>query len=129
MNDVNEAAYRCYTMARERGVLISGPMLQEEARIVAERLNVENFKASNGWLESFKKRHNIKQFVASGEAGGVSEETVRSWHERLPSLLRGYEAKDIWNLTKRGYSTGLYRKEVWHKKLSNVAEERRRRNA
>ena len=81
---------------------ITGPVLQEEARILAERLNADNFKASNGWLQSFKKRHNIKQVVVSGEAGGVSEETVRNWHERLQSLLRGYEAKDIWNTDKTG---------------------------
>ena len=30
------------------------------------------FKASNGWLDSFKKRHNIRQFTVSGEAADVS---------------------------------------------------------
>ena len=35
---------------------VSGPMLQEEALQIAKCLNPEStFKASNGWLESFKK--------------------------------------------------------------------------
>ena len=61
-SDVNEAMYTWYTLARERNVPVSGPMLQEEARIIAEQMDHHQFKASNGSLESFKKRHNIKQF-------------------------------------------------------------------
>jgi hypothetical protein len=32
-------------------------MLQEKATKIALRLKIENFKASNGWLDKFKKRH------------------------------------------------------------------------
>ena len=46
-------------------------MLQEEA----EKMSHHQFKASNGWLESFKKRHNIRQFTVSGEAADILDET------------------------------------------------------
>jgi hypothetical protein len=37
---------------------ISGPMVQNEALAVAKSLRNDQFKASTGCLDSFKKRHN-----------------------------------------------------------------------
>ena len=36
------------------------------------------------------------------ESGDVSGETVDSWKERLPELVRGYSAENIWNLDETG---------------------------
>jgi len=38
----------------------------------------------------------------SGESGDVSGATVDSWKERLPDILQGYSAKDVWNLDETG---------------------------
>ena len=80
-NDIDEAMYRWYSLATSCNVPVSVPMLQEEARLIAAEMGHHDFKASNGWLESFKKRHNIRQFTISGEVGDVSEETVEGWFE------------------------------------------------
>ena len=117
-SDVNEAMYTWYTLARERNVPVSGPMLQEEAQIIAEQMGHHQFKASNGWLESFKKRHNIKPFKVSGESADVSEEMVEGWHERIKTLMVGYKAEDIWNEDE----TGCFYRALQDKTLS----ERRR---
>lgn len=101
-SDINEAMYRWYSLARQRNVPVSGPMLQEEARIMAVQMGHHQFKASNGWLESFKKRHNLRQFSVSGEAADVSEDTVEGWHERIQTLMVGYEAENIWNADETG---------------------------
>ena len=100
--DVNDAMYEWYSLARERNIPVTGPMLQEEALQVASRLGNTTFKASNGWLEAFKKRHNIKQLVVSGESADVSDVAIEAWLERLPSILRGYSADDIWNQDETG---------------------------
>ena len=76
--DINEAVYTWYRLARQRSVPVTGPMLQEEACIIAEKMGHHQFRASNGWLESFKKCHNIRQFIVSGEAADVSDETVEA---------------------------------------------------
>ena len=44
----------------------------EEALILAEQMGHDQFKASNGWLECFKKCHNIRQFAVSGEEADVA---------------------------------------------------------
>ena len=38
---------------------VSGAMIQRRARQIAAVHGVKNFKGSNGWLDSFKRRHNI----------------------------------------------------------------------
>ena len=73
-------------------------MLQEKTKRANEELRDATFKASNGWPERFKKRYNITSKVISGEEGGISEETVASWKEHLPSILSGYSTQNVLNM-------------------------------
>ena len=79
-----------------------GPQLIEKAKQIAERLRKANFKGSQGWLEKWKLRHNIKQMRVCGESGDVRGETVDSWKERLPEILQGYAKENIWNMDETG---------------------------
>ena len=100
--DINEAVHDWYLIVVSKGIYPNGAHVQEKAKIIAERLGHVNFVASNGWLDRWKKRYNIKGKVVSGESAGVSEETVVSWKERLPEILEGFQPKDIWNLDETG---------------------------
>uniref|UniRef100_A0A1X7VK40 HTH CENPB-type domain-containing protein n=1 Tax=Amphimedon queenslandica TaxID=400682 RepID=A0A1X7VK40_AMPQE len=73
----------------------SGPHLSEEAKEIAEQLGVCNFKASNGWLDKWKKRQNIRHMKISGELREVSGTTVASWLERVPKFVSDYAVEDI----------------------------------
>jgi len=79
---VNEAVWDWYTLCRKSNIPVSGAMLQEEAMIIAEKLEMNDFVACNGWLDRFKRQHNICNMAVAGEAGNVSTETVESWNER-----------------------------------------------
>ena len=87
--DINNAEWRWFCMAREALIPVSGPMIQEEALQIALKLNVTGFTGSNGWLEKRKTRHNVKQFSVTGEDGEVNAETLESWAERLPEIVKG----------------------------------------
>ena len=65
-------------MCRNSNIPISGTMLQEEALLVTQRLETEGFTASNGWLEKFKKHHNICNMTVTGEWEGVIPEAVEN---------------------------------------------------
>lgn len=100
--NIDEAMYEWYQRARIKNIPVTGPMLQEKAKRASEELGDSEFTASNGWLDRFKKRFNIKSNVISGEAGGVREETVTSWQERLPNILSGYSPENIFNMDETG---------------------------
>ena len=101
-------------MAREALIPVSGPMIQEEALQIALKLNVTGFTVSNGWLDKWKTRHNIKRFNVAGEDGEVNAETLESWAEWLSEIVKGYELKDIWNADE----TGLFWRALPDKSLS-----------
>ena len=101
-NEVNVALYQWYCMACSKNIYPCGPQLCAKGKEIATRFGISDFKGSNGWLESWKTRYNIKKVAISGESGDVSGATVKSWKERLPEILRGYSKKDVYNLDETG---------------------------
>lgn len=67
-NVLDSALYQWFVQARSEGVPISGPILKAQAEKFDRRINGDDskFKASNGWLDRFKKRHAISQVLVSG---------------------------------------------------------------
>ena len=58
---VNILFWRWFYTARGNGYHISGPILQEKSLCFARALeSIDDFKASNGWLDKWRKRHNAK---------------------------------------------------------------------
>ena len=101
--EIDDLTWRWFQRARSLNIPVSGPMIQEQAREYAVQLNnVDDFKASNGWLDRFKSRHNIGGSKLSGERASVDATTVDSWLERLPNITRDYEARDIYNMDETG---------------------------
>ena len=68
---MNKALYNWYVIACSKNIYPGGPQLIEEAKQIAQQLNVPNFKGSCGWLDEWKKRYNVKRFKISGESGEV----------------------------------------------------------
>ncbi len=101
-DDINTLTWTWFQDVSVRNFNISGPMIQVKAREFAEELNLNEFKGSNGWLSCFLKRHNIVFRTKSGERGDVNIETVSTWKERLPEIIKDYEPKDIFNMDETG---------------------------
>ena len=73
-----------------------------KAKEIAQRLGKLDFEGTPGWLSKWKARYNIRRMKVSGESGNVSGDSVRSWKERLPEILKGYKKEDIYNLDETG---------------------------
>ena len=83
----------------------NGPLLKEEAMEIKnpfQNSDLDDFFASDGWLEKWKATYAIKEKQIVGEGGDVPEETVLSWIERLQELTEGYSLENIWNMDESG---------------------------
>ncbi|XP_053378909.1 tigger transposable element-derived protein 4-like [Mercenaria mercenaria] len=109
--DVNDLVLSWFKDAVSRRVPVSGPLLMEKAMIFASDLGNTQFKGSQGWLQSFVKRNNITFGTMTGERGDVSTTTVEEWKEKLPTICRDYQPKDIFNMDE----TGLFFKDTTKK--------------
>jgi hypothetical protein len=70
---------------------------------VAERLKLENFKASNRWLGRFKRRHGLTYKNLCGESASVDTDTVDYWKtESLLRNLEDYKPNEIFNADETG---------------------------
>ena len=78
--------------------------MQEKAMDFAKSLELgEDFKASNGWFQRWKKRFLFTDQVISGESVSVTPEMIAGWKETtLPTILSQYELKDIFNADEFG---------------------------
>ena len=99
---INSLLWEWYMRARQSNIPVDGPMLREEARLIAEKLGETSFKGTDGWLAKWKQRHNVAQMSVAGEEGDVCQETLESWRERVKELMRGFEPADIWNQDETG---------------------------
>lgn len=61
---------------------------------------------SEGWLDTWKKRHGIKQFVQHGESGdAVAKGCVLGLNQMnsVREILRSYDLEDVYNFDETGY--------------------------
>ncbi|GBL95746.1 Tigger transposable element-derived protein 4 [Araneus ventricosus] len=102
--EVEECVRKLFVQCCDQNLPVRGLMLQQREEDFEKELNSNSeFKASNGWLENFKKRHNV--FLKfCGESASVDASFCEEWLSELPSLLKGYKADDVFN----GDETGLF---------------------
>ena len=87
-DDINRLTWEWFKDVVSRQLPVTGPMLQERAKLFAEQLEVHTFKGSNGWLESFRKHHNITFWTCCGESADVLNDVVDDWKQKLPTILK-----------------------------------------
>lgn len=76
--------------------------MREKAKTFAARLGLHNFKASEGWFDRFKKRHNITFKKIWSESASVSDNVCTEWKQKLRDLIENYEPKNIFNADETG---------------------------
>jgi hypothetical protein len=97
---IDERVYEWFANARCQNIHVPSPILQTKVLQVVASIGLNNFKASNGWLEAFRKRHYIQFRLLFRESTGMDENVVNHWKQNLPNIIQGYETRDIWNMDK-----------------------------
>jgi predicted transcriptional regulator len=82
---------------------ITGTLVQNIAKDVAKDRNISGFKASNGWLNRYKKRESLSTQKVCGESNSVSSTIIEDWkNNKLSAILKDYEPKNIFNCDEFG---------------------------
>uniref|UniRef100_A0A1B6ERC5 HTH CENPB-type domain-containing protein n=1 Tax=Cuerna arida TaxID=1464854 RepID=A0A1B6ERC5_9HEMI len=99
---VSEALYQWFRVQRDKGVPISGPILQEKALKFYEEFKEEGdsgFTASNGWLDRWKQRYGVKQLSICGEKLSADPNSVGEFKIKFQELIEkeGLTGDQIYN--------------------------------
>ena len=103
---INDILYLWYQRCCASNIYPNGPMLKKEAMAIKESLqdsSLDQLRASDGQLDTWKSANAIKERRIIGEAGDVAEETITSWMERIQELTKGHSSENIWNMDESDY--------------------------
>ena len=100
---LENAIFQWLLKVGNKDVAVSALILKNKAKEFAEKLNVKNFKASDGWLDRWKTRHNVTFKAVSGEEDACTSSMTAPWKETtLPTILSKYKLDQIYNADEFG---------------------------
>ena len=74
--NLDQAMFKWLLVVRSRDAAVRALVFKTKAIESAEKINVENFKASDGWLDHLKKWFNVSLKTVSGESNACTDEMV-----------------------------------------------------
>ena len=99
--------FKWLLVVRSRDAAVRALVFKTKAIESAKKINVENFKAADGWLDHLKKWFNVSLKTVSGESNACTDEMVAPWEQTtLPAILSKYDLNQIYNADEFGL---LYR--------------------
>ena len=112
---IEEALTIWVETALQNGLIITDNILSTKALGFAFLLKEEKFKGSDGWIDNFKKRHNLRQYNIHGEAASAPLQDLDTMRENLRETLKEYDPENIFNCDE----TGLFWKMKPSRTISN----------
>lgn len=112
---IEEALTIWVDKALQGGLVITDNILLNKALGFAFLLKEDKFKGSNGWVDNFKKRHNLRQYTMHGEASSAPLEDLDAMREKLRQTLKNFAPENIFNCDE----TGLFWKMKPSRTISN----------
>ncbi|XP_075057157.1 uncharacterized protein LOC142143318 isoform X2 [Mixophyes fleayi] len=85
-DQLNSAVWDWLLSIRDTDVALSGRIIREKALQIARDMGIQDFKASNGWLDSFKKAHNIHRSSLPFPMAGLGEDRTEDWLSSMTSM-------------------------------------------
>jgi hypothetical protein len=85
--------------------IISGDLLCEKWKDFAQLQGIPSeqwLKLSNGWLDSFKSRNNLKMYKKHGEEAQADPKDIAQEVKRLKKLISQFPPNDVFNMDETG---------------------------
>ena len=112
--EINTFILEFINECNDHSIPINGQFVKHSAMECAKKLNIEGFKASNGWFDRLKKKYSINLVAISGESASADRNGAKNFAEGIRNLIEGYSDDEIFNLDE----TGLYWKAMPDKTLT-----------
>jgi len=116
---IDERIYKWFANARCRNIPIFGPILQTKALQVATSIGLNDFRASNGWLEVFRKRHYI-QFRLLSRVLDWTKMSSTTGKRTCPTLFKVMKQRIFGMWTKQDFSGKVCQTAAWYFKEKNA---------
>nr|XP_014353309.1 PREDICTED: tigger transposable element-derived protein 4-like [Latimeria chalumnae] len=101
--DVENALFEWFKSVRDENIPLSGTTLAIKADELAKKLGHADFSASQSWVERFKHCRGIVCRTVCGESESVNSNVLDDYvTTKLPSLLIGYQPRNIFNINETG---------------------------
>ena len=85
--------FMTYTHVIKKRPIISDDILMTEVKEFGSMLGINdgaNFLYSNGWLQKFKDRHNLKQYQIYPETGSVPLELIHKSRKETTEFIKNW---------------------------------------
>lgn len=102
---VNGALFMWFNQQRSKGVPLSGPILQQKALMISRQFpEADQFTASSGWLDRWKKRYGVRQLAVCGEKLSADVSSVEKFKQEFKKQIEdnGYSSDQIYNCDESG---------------------------
>ena len=122
------ALYIWFRQQRENNIPVSGPFLQEKAKLLFDKLYPDSpkpFSASSGFQWRFGKRHGFKHLSIQGEQVSADVVSACDFQAHFSSMIENYTHNQIF-VTKLGFSFACYHRKLWPVYLKSGQKENQR---
>ena len=94
---IDKALVNFISNCNTQGVPVTDTSLIVKAIEISNQAGNLTFKASNGYMEKFKKRQFVTCVKCHGEAASVPPQVIVKWHESLRQIIKNVDPENIWN--------------------------------
>ena len=92
--DVEDALLKWFQQMRTKNAPLNGPILCQKAEEIAKRMDHNDFKATDGWFNRWKKRSGLTFSKLQGDAADADEAAAMKWKEEtFPEILLAYPVR------------------------------------
>ena len=97
LQQLEEAVILWVNVAENNKIPINWDLIKLKATLFAERIGIQDFQASHGWMQKFGKRHGIKMNRIHGEAGSADISAMEIDKASIKESIDRFALKDVYN--------------------------------
>nr|XP_045611295.1 tigger transposable element-derived protein 7-like [Procambarus clarkii] len=104
--NLDKAVYKWFNQERSVGMPLGGDAIKTAADKFAQKMNIPDFRASEGWLQRFKNRHNIKNRKVCGESLSADTDSVEPFKRKLNDYIITNDLRrfQVYNADETGFN-------------------------